>query len=133
MTDAEVPVWNMGKIASFHPEMTITAAAPAAEVLAGIAAGLEGAKFKIKKQTTDGFTARYIDWIAVAGATINWTTLVVRAVPGDDRTEVLVRGGYEGASLQGRKRVAEGLSAAVRDLSGRGIAVSTTPWAAGKK
>ncbi|MCW2792822.1 MAG: hypothetical protein JWO76_1920 [Nocardioides sp.] len=133
MVSGEVPPWNMGNIASFHPEMTISAAAPTADVLQSIAAGLEGARFKIKKRADDGFTARYVDWVSIAAANINWTSVEVHASPGGDGTDVLVRGGYEGTARNGRKRAAERLSAAVRDLSGRGIAVSTTPWSAGKK
>lgn len=127
---AEVPTWDMGKIASFHPEMTISAAAAAADVLQSIAAGLEGARFKIKKRADDGFTARYVDWVSIAAANINWTSVEVNASPSRDGTDVLVRGGYEGTDRTGRKRAAQGLSAAVRDLNSRGIAVGTTPWSA---
>ncbi|MBB6628359.1 hypothetical protein H5V45_13615 [Nocardioides sp. KIGAM211] len=127
---AAVTPWDMGRLKSFHPEMRISAGAPVADVLASLKAGLEGAKFKIKKSDDDGFTARYTDWLSLASATINWTSVEVEAVPGADGTEVLVRGGYEGTDRTGRKRAAEGLSVAVGDLGARGVSVTTTPWAA---
>lgn len=128
-----VPVWDMAAIASFHPELRITASASAPDLLASLATGLASARFKIRRRTADGFTARYVDWVSIASASLNRTSLEVSTTSGGAGSEALVRGGYEGTDRTGRKRAAQGLTAAVRDLESRGVVVGTTAWTAPEK
>jgi hypothetical protein len=130
MTASEVPVWNMGKLKSFHPQLTLTSSAPLAEVLTLLEAGLRDASFKVKKRSATGFQARYIDWMDLVAGGLNKTTLDVASVPGADSTEVVVTGKTLDSDKGGRRKAAQGLSTAVEALLVRGFEVSTTPWRA---
>ncbi|MCW2792820.1 MAG: hypothetical protein JWO76_1918 [Nocardioides sp.] len=125
--EAEVPTWRGVK--TFFPEMTLRVGTSAPVTLEALASALRAAGFRIRHRGTTGFQASYVDWLDVVAGTLNRTRLQVSASTAEGGTGIVVAVRSTGSDLKARKKASAGLSAAVRELRGRGLAVTTTDWA----
>jgi hypothetical protein len=108
----------------WHPQMTMHVGAPQETTLQVLLECLNAAGYRVTERDDHGFRARRVAWldrIMLEGGT---TDLEVRATGADVLVSVAKGAGERG----GRKRAADGLSAAVEELRRRGSLVQTTEW-----
>ncbi|WP_300644599.1 hypothetical protein [Nocardioides sp.] len=125
----EVAPWDVARLKSLRPALTLTTSAAPEETLATLDLALRQSGWTIRQRTTTSLQAREIEWFSVIAGRLNrcLLDLVVEAAD-TSGTRVVVRARSFPAGDPGRKKAARGLSDALRLLRQQGHTVHATDW-----
>lgn len=125
----EVTPWDVARLQSLRPALTLTTSAAPAETLEVLDLALRQSNWSIRERTTTSLRARDIDWFSVIAGRLNRCLLDLAAVPGATMgTEVVVRARSFPAGNTGGKKAARGLSDALQLLREQGHTAHATDW-----
>lgn len=125
----EVTPWDVARLQSLRPALSVITSAAPAETLEVLDLALRQSNWTIRQRTTTSLQAREIEWLSVIAGRLNrcLLDLVVEAAD-TSGTKVVVRARSFPAGNPGRKKAARGLSDALRRLRQQGHTAHATDW-----